>query len=109
MLLWLMNVDQQEEIAKSEFRPRAAWISGLLAGGFFLVMSKGFPWISSGLPDAIMGRPMNFQQGGLVLASVLQMALSLIYAFAVGAIVFRFRPLAAVFSGGAVGGLLYGA
>ena len=104
-----MDIEEQEAIAKSRFNPRAALFSGLVAGAVFLILSRGFPWISSGVPEAAMGRPLveNVPQGGFLLISLVQMGLALAYSFVVGLFVYRFDPLAAVMMGAVAGTILY--
>ena len=104
-----MDPERQEAIAKRAFDWKAGLYAGLISGAFFLFLSRGMPYISPGIPNLAMGRPVGVEfEGGILFTITVQMAMSILYALVIGAVVFRFNPLPAVFVGGLVGLVLYG-
>ena len=103
-----MDLEQQESMAKTGFRWKAALFSGLLAGAFFLMVSKGFIYISSGLPDRVMGRAV-FANSDLVFlfSAVVHLMISVVYAFLIGWLVYRLDPIPAVLSSALIGAGLF--
>jgi hypothetical protein len=105
-----MNRKEQEALAKSRFRPKAALMAGSVGALFFILFALATPWTSTGVPDLAMGRPVADPgvPGGFMLTSAVQLALGVLYAFVVSAVVFRFDPIPAVLTGALLAAALYG-
>ena len=101
---------EQDERARRHFDFKAALYAGLSVGVIFLFVAKGNPWTSLGLPTHLMGRPLFNEQneGTYVLTGILQMVVSLCYAFIVSALCYRLKTPHAIWAGGAIGLILYG-
>jgi hypothetical protein len=101
---------EPDERAKSHFRWKAALWAGLGVGGVFIFLSKGVPWGSMGFAIAAMGREILIREVPtlFVVNILLHLVLSVLYAFVIGRVVYRFNIAAAVGMGGLIGLALYG-
>ncbi|MDB6027316.1 MAG: hypothetical protein JWM68_3539 [Verrucomicrobiales bacterium] len=101
---------EPDERAKSHFRWKAALWAGLGVGAIFIFLSRGIPWSSMGFGTSAMGRelPINSTPTYFIVNSFVHMLLSVIYAFVIGRVVFRFDIATAVVTGAILGVVLYG-
>jgi hypothetical protein len=101
---------EQDERARHHFDLKAALYAGLAVGCIFLFVAKGNPWSSPGIPTHAMGRRLFSVESSsnYFFIGVIQMVLSLCYAFIVSAIVYRMRAMTAIWSGAGIGLALYG-
>jgi hypothetical protein len=101
----LETPEHQEQRARRGLNSRAALITAALIGGYFLIFSRGWPWLGTNFFDAAMGRVTHLPVAANLL---IHAALAVAYSFALGLAVYRFRPFSAAFVGMAVSLLLYG-
>lgn len=101
---------EPDEQAKRSFRWKAALWSGLSVGTLFLFFSKGIPWSSLGFGTSAMGREFLAKEGpGFFVFNILvHMTLAVLYAFAIGVVVYRLNIVAALVAGAILGLALYG-
>jgi len=97
--------EHQEQRARAYMRPKAAVITGLILGTYFLVFSRGWPWLGTSFFDAVIGRVTGL---GWYANLPIQYVVAVAYALAIGFVVFRLPVLAAAFAGILTGGVLYG-
>jgi hypothetical protein len=105
-----MTIEAQEETSKLMFRWKAALYAGLGVGLIFFLVSRGIPWFSAEIPDAVMGRSLfgavPLDQWYILLV-LIHFAVSILYACVVAAAVYKLDPMPAVLAGGAIGVVLY--
>src|SRR3954466_13914991 len=85
-----------------------AFQASLLVGGILFLVSRGIPWVGSGVVNpAIMGREINAGNtpSGLFFLSImaLHFLVSILYGVILAPIVHGFRPLITVIVGAVVG------
>ena len=99
-----------DEEAKLHFRAKSALWAGLSAGLIFVFLSRGIPWSSSGFGTSAMGRELPIREVPTVffINTAVHFALSIIYAFVIGRLVYRFDIMPAVAVGAIIGLFLYG-
>jgi hypothetical protein len=93
---------EQEERAKERIYWGKAIGAALGVGVFFLLFSRGHPWISTGLPDAVMGRAMTMEVvwgAEFLLIILLQLGLSVLYGGIIAAVIYRLNPMPGVLVG----------
>jgi len=99
---------EQDERSRHHFSGKSVFYAGLAVGLIFLFVAKGNPWSSLGVPTHAMGRRLFIDSGANhLLTGIIQMVLSLCYAFIVSAIVYRLKTPMAIVGGGVVGLILY--
>jgi hypothetical protein len=101
----LETAEHQEERARRGLNSRAALVTAALMGCYFLIFSRGWPWLGTNFFDAAMGRVTDLPVAANLL---IHAALALGYSFALGFAVYRFRPFPAAFVGMGAAVLLYG-
>lgn len=104
-----MRETEQDRRARNRFKPKAALYAGLALGLIFLLVPRGIPWNSTGMPTHLMGRTLFTEPGAgtYTIVALLQMVVAVCYAFIIGGIAYRLRTMHAILAGGAVGLGLY--
>jgi len=98
---------QQETRGRHRISWRGIFAAAATAGAWTFIFSGGSPWSSAGTMNAIMGRdiPADHARFFFILAG--HFAVALLYAALIGSVVYRFRVIAALGVGLAVGAVLY--
>jgi hypothetical protein len=101
---------EQDVRARQHFHSKAAIYTGLLLGAVFLLIARGIPWASLGMPTHVMGRPLFSDPGATqyLVTGIVQMIVAICYAFIISGIIFGLRTMQAILLGGVVGLGLYG-
>jgi hypothetical protein len=102
---------EQEEQAKRRIYWGKAVGAALGVGLLFQLFSRGHPWISTGVPDAVMGRAMTMEVvwgPEFLVIILLHLGLSVLYGGIIAAVIYRLNPLPAVLTGTLVALGLYG-
>ena len=100
------SFEQQELRARQALSPSAVFKTGFTVGAIFFVMSGGSPWTTAGTMNMIMGR--DFDLGHFTLG-VGHFALSFLYSWIIGSIIYRLKTPSAVAVAILIGLGLYGA
>ncbi len=100
------SMEEREKIAEQGLRWKVVLKVWLIAGTIFFLLTGGFPWASSGLMDAIMGRRTTFPFWETL---IYHYALAFIDTVVLCFVVYRFKPLGAILLGVFTGiTILYG-
>jgi hypothetical protein len=104
------TTEHQEWRSRQQLSIPAAIKAGLFCGVLFFIMSGGSPWSTAGTMNMIMGRdiPIASEASRFWSLAFWHHALSLLYSFAIGFVVYRFRTPAAIPLGLLTGMALYG-
>jgi hypothetical protein len=100
------SFEQQELRARQALSPSAVFKTGFAVGAIFFVMSGGSPWTTAGTMNMIMGRDFDLGFWPLLFG---HFALSWLYTWIIGSIIYRLKTPSAVAIGVLIGIALYGA
>lgn len=98
--------EHQEARAQSRMRPKAALITAAILAVYFLIFSRGWPWLGTSFFEAVVGRVTGLPWAANI---ALHLAACVAYSLVIGLAVYRFNPFLAAFVGIATGCVLYGA
>src|SRR3954471_22702316 len=98
------SFEQQELRALQALSVSAVFKTGFAVGAIYFVMSGGSPWTTAGTMNMIMGRDFKISFWALLFG---HFAVSWLYTWIIGAVIYRLRTPAAVAIGVLVGGALY--
>lgn len=98
---------QQEARGRHRISWRGIFAAAATAGAWTFIFSGGSPWSSAGTMNAVMGRDVPVDHARFFVLLVEHFAVALLYAAVLGAVVYRFRVIAALGAGLAVGAALY--
>jgi hypothetical protein len=98
--------EQQELRARQALSPSAVFKTGFAVGAIFFVMSGGSPWTTAGTMNMIMGRDFALGFWSLLFG---HFALSFLYCWIIGSIIYRLKTPSAVAIAVLIGLGLYGA
>jgi hypothetical protein len=100
------SLEDREYFAEHHLRWKIIVKVWLIVGTIFFILSGGFPWTSSGIMDAVMGRKVPFD---FFPTLVLHYAIAFLYTAMLAFVSYRFKPLAGILLGVLVGiTVLYG-
>jgi hypothetical protein len=100
------SMEAREKMSEHQLKWHVIWKVWLICGTVFLILTGGFPWTSTGMMDAVMGRrvPLSFFERLIV-----HYGIAFIYTVLLSWVVYRFRPLPGILLGVLFGvTILYG-
>jgi hypothetical protein len=100
------SLDSREKVSEQRIRWKIVFKVWLISATLFFILSGGFPWTSSGIMDAVMGRKVPFP---FLEKLLLHYSIAFFYTAFLAWVVYRFKPLPGIILGFIAGiTVLYG-